>query len=218
MTKKSKSKNDETAEKANEVAGSDLQASNAENADNSEASEKAIDSEEEAQESAEELTTEELMLRANTLVGDVRDFLLDRLKHDKEGKPWAQMSEAEQREAIQAATSAAENTIRQVVQLVATKGFTTARAEIDSFKIKGRQIVITLKSVASEENVLALLSGSGNFVSLTFANDEAFDQDRAPCKPDPDQPGLSLEDGTGEEPDDEESEEGDQDEEARAAA
>lgn len=135
-------------------------------------------------------------LDTRTLVGDIRDFLLDRLKHDKEGKPWAKMTEAEQSDAIYAATGAAENLVRNAVDLVATQGFNNAKAEIDSWKVKGKQVVINLKAFASEETLLSLLN-AGSVVTLTFANDDQFDQGRAECKPDPDQPGLGIDNENG---------------------
>ena len=50
-------------------------------------------------------------LAANTLTGDVRDFLLDRVK--TLGKPWAAMSEDEQSDQIHAAKSAAEHLVKK---------------------------------------------------------------------------------------------------------
>jgi|GEM_PF-1474359 len=150
-----------------------------------------------AGEPTEQIEDAALALDTRTMVGDIRDFLLDRLKHNKEGKPWAQLSESQQSDDIYAATSAAENLVRNAVDLVATQGFNHAKAEIDSWKVKGKQVVINLKAFASEETLLSLLN-AGSVVTLTFANDDAFDQGRSECKPQPDQPGLAL-DGTNDE-------------------
>ncbi|MBI1425801.1 MAG: hypothetical protein GC149_20440 [Gammaproteobacteria bacterium] len=135
-----------------------------------------------------------IALRSKTLVGDVRDAILDTIKHEKENKAWPQMTEAQQRDCIDRCTGAAERLIREIVDIVATQGFEHTKAEIDRWKVKGRQVVLTLKSSATEQNILSLLGASGNYVTLTFANDDAFDEDRTPCSPDPDKPELGLPD------------------------
>lgn len=223
MTKKKKEKDDEVKKPTSADAetsastGEETAASAAgegAGTENTEGSSTPAEGQEDSAADAEAQHIEEIMLNSKTLVGDVRDALLDRFKQDKEGKPWAQLSEAEQRTIIESITGTAEHLVRTVVQKVATHGFTTARAEIDSWKVKGRQIVISLKSSATEENILALLHGGGNFVNLTFANDQPFDQERSACKPDPDQPDLAL-DGTNDEDEEFESE-GDETYEDRA--
>lgn len=129
-------------------------------------------------------------IAAETLVGDVRDVILDTIKHEKENKAWAQMTEIEQNALISRSTGAAELLVKKTVDLIASQGFQNAKAEIDSWKVKGRQVVITLKTAALQQNVLSLLNAGGNFVTLTFANDSAFDQSRSQCKAEPDQGSL----------------------------
>ncbi len=128
--------------------------------------------------------------RAETLVGDVRDAILDTIKAEKENKAWAKMTEDEQAILIERCADAAENLVRQAVRIIAAQGFKTARAAVDNYKGKDGGLVLTLKMVETPENLLSILGNQT--VTLIFANDDAFDQQRTPCKPDPDQAGLAL--------------------------
>ena len=41
-----------------------------------------------------------LALATETLTGDIRDFILDRLRHEQDRRPWHQRSETEQRDTV----------------------------------------------------------------------------------------------------------------------
>lgn len=142
------------------------------------------------EEEFQEEVAEDKFQLPETLVGDLRDVILDTIKHEKENKAWAQMSEKEQGDLINRATSAAETFTRQAVHVIASQGFETTAAAMDNWKVKEGEITITLKTVATQKNILSLAGVSKGLVTLTFANDEDFDRNRTELKPDPDQPEL----------------------------
>ena len=62
------------------------------------------------------------LLAVATLAGDVRDFILDRLKNDHSPLPWNLRGEAEQNRYIEQSDTAAKRLVAQVAGLVATRG------------------------------------------------------------------------------------------------
>ena len=61
------------------------------------------------------------LIAVKTMAGDVRDFILDRMKHDHSPLPWNMRNEDEQRRYIDQTTEAANRLVRRIVQLVATQ-------------------------------------------------------------------------------------------------
>ena len=57
---------------------------------------------------------------AKTLTGDIRDFLLDRVK--QMGKPFVAMTEDEQSDQIHACRDAAESLVKKAVEILASGG------------------------------------------------------------------------------------------------
>lgn len=62
------------------------------------------------------------LLAVASLAGDVRDFILDRLKNDHSALPWNLRGEAEQTRYIEQADIAARRLVAQIAGLVATRG------------------------------------------------------------------------------------------------
>jgi len=123
------------------------------------------------------LTPEEIgqaeQMSTETLLGDVRDFFLDRLRHDRNPLPWDMRPEKEQREIIDRASAAAELLIKRVVRIVAGGGRRTVRATLEQFTVKDGAKVV-LKSPASAETVVALNQCRGAEVMLVIADDTPF--------------------------------------------
>lgn len=140
----------------------------------------------------EELRTQrnnEYDVATDTLKGDVRDFLLDNLKHI--GKPWQQMGELEQEEQIDRATRAAETFVRKCVVTVAAKDQASMIGTLDSVTVKdGFKAVIKLSKTDKSRH--ELVDAQGQTVLIVVADAEQFSGEREPAKADPDQQDFGL--------------------------
>lgn len=130
-------------------------------------------------------------IQATTCTGDVRDFLLDRLKHDKNPLPWNMRSEDEQRDSIERATSAARALVEKVVRLVAADGFQTLHATLQQFTAKDG-IKVVLEMAATDENVLALNHRRGASIMMVIADDAAYTGEKAAVPITPNEPELPM--------------------------
>ncbi len=131
-------------------------------------------------------------LARKTLQGDIRDFLLDRLKHDKSPLPWDQQPEAAQRETIQAAENAAERLIEEVARIVISEGRSVVHVAVDQVVVKDG-----IKAVVSCPKVMGALehlgAAQGSTVALVFASTDSLMGQRAPRRAKPDQGDLLTE-------------------------
>src|SRR5579872_783717 len=83
-----------------------------------------------------EIGEETISLATTTLTGDLRDFILDRLRHEQNKRPWHERSEAEQRDTVHAVEAAVSRAVRQGVEIIAAGGLKTIKATIDQVTIK----------------------------------------------------------------------------------
>ena len=126
-------------------------------------------------------------LAAATLTGDVRDFLLDRVK--RLGKPWAAMSEDEQADQIHAAKDAAEHLVQQVCHIIASNGRKAVVGELRQVTQKDNiKCVIEFSKVDEQRH--AIWDAQGQTVLLVVAGADAFTGERGPAEPMPDQGSL----------------------------
>jgi hypothetical protein len=123
--------------------------------------------------------------KPDALIGQVTDFLLMELRDAKEKKPWAAMSESEQRWLIERAQGQARAVVAGIVRTIAAKGFEKIDAISDGGSWKDGEISLKLKARLTPENLEAVSTG-GNFVQVIFASVEQFDGDGA-IKAAPDQ-------------------------------
>ncbi len=120
-----------------------------------------------------------------TLTGDIRDFLVDRLRNFP--KVWANMTEAEQEAEIESATYAAENLVNNAIKLIATDGRQTVDARLEKITIsKSCELKITTNIC----NIESLTPCLNNAILLVTGGVDEFRGERAPCKADPDEPEL----------------------------
>lgn len=134
-----------------------------------------------------EMTEDEIELASETLVGDVRDFLLDRVKGIQ--KPWEKMSEYDQRDQIYAAESAARTLVRKSVKMIAAEGRKVITGNLEQVTVKdGIKAVITLSK--ADECRHELIDSCGQAVLVVVADTESFSGEREEAIPDPDQPEL----------------------------
>jgi hypothetical protein len=148
--------------------------------------------------------TEQLELSAGELVFDVRDFLLDKIKHRP--KPWSATSQAEQRDVAADCEHAAKELVRQVVEAVAARGADPIRVLLTKVNAGGDDIVITGKvkfldaePTERDTSILALHHAIGKHVMLTRATVDDYSGGGREPETDPDEPGFGFEAGDEEE-------------------
>ena len=131
---------------------------------------------------------------AETLIGDVRDFILDRLRHEQGGVPWDEREEFEQKTTIHATTEAARRLVRSVVEVVAAEGRVTLRATVKSVKNDGKEIAIAATCPITAEERHALFDSSGARILMVLPLMHVYGEGEE-VEIAPDAPGLPLEQG-----------------------
>lgn len=150
------------------------------------------------------LAAEELVLNSKSLVDDVRDFLLEQIKHRP--KPWSATSQAEQRDIAAACEQNAKELVRKTIEAVAVgRAANPIRCLLESFVEKdGIKVTLKVKPIAEEDSLAAIVGlhkARGKHVMLTVAALEDYSEGRD-VETDPDEPQLGFEAGTDEYPDD----------------
>ena len=123
-------------------------------------------------------------LAVSTLTGDVRDFLLDRVK--QLGKPWVAMTEKEQSDQIHAARDAAERLVKKAVEIIASEGRKALVGQLVKVNIKDRlQCQVDFSKMDEQRH--ELIDSTGMPVLLVVADSAQFTGERAPAEPTRDQ-------------------------------
>ncbi len=148
----------------------------------------------EKKDKAEDLGSE---IARTTCTGDVRDFLLDYLKNDKNPLPWNVRGEAEQAETIERATRAAGALVERVVEIVSADGRRTISATLESFTIKDG-ITAKIKTTRSDDTLLALNHARGTPLQIVIADDAPYVGELKPVRIEPDQGAIFDETKAGE--------------------
>lgn len=143
-----------------------------------------------------EVEVDAASLAKETLTGDLRDIMLRRIK--ALSKPWNRMSEAEQRAVISGVEFDVRGAVRRVLEVFAADGRTTIAATLEQVVFKdGIKAVLTAS--AFDPNRHDLADATGKKVLVVVADVDAYDGEREPAEPDPDQGELPVE-GDDEEP------------------
>jgi len=159
----------------------------------------AVDARDENQDRATDLMTDRLVaiaetaeLDRGTLVGDVRDTLLDLFKANP--KPWSALLEDQQRRVADALETAARTIVRSIVVIVAEDDAAggTIHAKLESYAEKGG-LKIALTANGDRDTVLALHDAVGQQVVVKRADTNRYGGERRPLQTDPDQAGLGFE-------------------------
>lgn len=125
-------------------------------------------------------------LAAETMTGDIRDFILDRLKHEQSKAPWHQRSESDQRETVHQVESAVRATVRKAVEIMAGHGRRTIKATIEQITIKdGYKAVLTCSKHDNNRHHLA--DAQGATVLIVVADPDEFTGERGEVEIVPDQ-------------------------------
>lgn len=133
--------------------------------------------------------TAQINLAAETLTGDVRDFILDRLHHELDKRPWTERSENEQRRTVSDVEVCARHLVRRAVEVISAKGNRVIKATIESVTVKeGIKAVLTMSKF--DEHRHNLIDATGSAILIVVADPEEFTGERAPVTIKPDQPEL----------------------------
>lgn len=141
-----------------------------------------------------EVSDNTLKLARETMTGDLRDCLLDFLKHEKNPLPWNMRTEDAQREAIEKCSRAAMAAVERAVSIIAADGRPTILATCDQVTVKdGIKAVVSLsKSDALRHE---LVDSQGKTVLIVVTDADRYEGEREPAVPQPNQPDLSDGDG-----------------------
>ncbi len=153
-------------------------------------------------------------IAANTLRGDVRDFLLQWIRNLP--KAWPQLGEAEQKNVAAAADKQAEALVRHVTNLVGSQGFRSFEVSVGDFQKKGNRLEAKFATPYSRENLIEMAeAGEAGPIMLALVSRDVFEGERAPAKVMKDQPDLM--DGEGENAGEQADASGEQQEQVAAA-
>lgn len=140
------------------------------------------------------------IVEADTLAGDVRDCLLEIIKHRP--KPWGQMTEAEQNDTARTIEYASRDLVTKVVEAIAAKQAenTPIRAILESYTEKdGIKAALKIKTIGEDDAAVAVVSlhkARGKVVMITLASAQDYMGERGEFEADPDQAGLEFEAGS----------------------
>lgn len=127
-------------------------------------------------------------VKADTLVGDVRDLILQEMRDAKEALPWTTRTEKQQADMIDRADRFARNVVARVVNLVASGNNPAVPVTVKQWTVSD-ELKVQLSGAASHSNVTSMLDG-GQIGYLVFADKEPFQGEREPVQPAKDQPDL----------------------------
>lgn len=163
---------------------------NGSNGANGAASTSADEAAERARQALDEAERERVFdMATTTLTGDLRDFILDRLRHEQNKQPWHMRSEADQRFTVNDVETAVRYAVARAVEIIAAKGQNAIKATLTQVTFKeGIKASIELSSSEPMRHVLA--DATGGKIVIFVADPEQFDGERAPAEVIPDQGDL----------------------------
>lgn len=126
-----------------------------------------------------------------TMTGDLRDCLLDFMKHEKNPLPWNMRTEDQQREVIEKVTKAVGVAVEKAVKIIASDARSVIEGTLDKIVVKdGIKAEISLSQHNSFRH--SLIDAQGDVVMMVVANTAAYEGERKAAKPDPDQKDLPI--------------------------
>lgn len=118
-------------------------------------------------------------LQAETLTGDIRDFMLTWIREMQ--KPFQQMSESQQRDVVEAIEGFARELVGGVISVASAGGFEKAFVKLGQFTVK-EGIEAKIITDRSERNLLNFNDFAGKSAMLIFADPQEFEGARAPAR------------------------------------
>lgn len=133
-----------------------------------------------------------------TMTGDLRDVLLNFLKHEKNPLPWNMQTEDQQSALIEKVTNACQIAVERAVKTIAADGRKAIICMLDQVKVKDG-IKAVLKLSKEDEQRHALMDSQGSTVLLVVADIESYTGERKAALPEPNQNRLPMDDEDGSE-------------------
>lgn len=127
--------------------------------------------------------------RAEVLRGQVRDAVLAKLRSLE--KPFAQLSESEQRTMTQQVDLFARTMLVDVVDCVAAHGFAVIRGNMEQAVVKDG-VKIVIKAMVNDDDMASLVHAVKKNVAIVVADVDAFLGEKGPARIDPDQKELPV--------------------------
>jgi hypothetical protein len=127
---------------------------------------------------------------SGTLVGDIRDTMLDLFK--SRPKTWSQMSEAEQRDTSKGLENVAKLLLRKLTIVIAEQDEVSVHATLKGYSVKGGAFKLNAEAKGDEETALRLFEMDGHAVVIMSAEAERFFGQRKDADVLADQPTLPL--------------------------
>lgn len=132
----------------------------------------------------------------DTLMGDVRDVMLGRIRTTQ--KPWEQMTEAEQTDLANGIDLAARDMVRRTVRLLARHEWPHVVCVLSEIKIGGKNgIDIRMTAPNISQNRKTLGDHVNTMAQVVMVDSDQFMGQRRGVDIKPDQPDLPMEDGDG---------------------
>jgi hypothetical protein len=129
-------------------------------------------------------------LAAETMLGDLRDFILDRLRNSHDALPWNMRGEAEQRELVADTERACRHLVEQCCAMIASGGQQAARGGLVKLQAKGTALQMQIDVPASDPLRHALVDRVGGAVMIVLSSPDEYAGQRAPVAINPDQPDM----------------------------
>jgi hypothetical protein len=128
-----------------------------------------------------------------TMTGDLRDVLLNFLKHEKNPLPWNMQTEDQQSALIEKVTHSCQVAVERAVKTIAADGRKAIVCMLDKVTVKdGIQAVLKLSK--EDEQRHSLIDSQGSTVLLVVADIEAYTGERKAALPEPNQNSLPMDD------------------------
>ena len=138
---------------------------------------------------ADDASEDAIIMARDTIVGDLRDMILDQLRHNHDALPWNARTENKQRETVELVTKAVQHAVDKAVRLIASDGRPFLMGTLAKVQIKdGIQAQINLSK--SDPLRHSLIDAQGQTVMVIVADSDAFSGTRGDVKTTPDQSSL----------------------------
>lgn len=139
-----------------------------------------------------DLDRRNIIVSMNTLSGDLRDFVLERLKWDKSPLPWDVQSEAAQKDIIERVTDYSTRFVEKAVTMIAASGRPVMVGTLKKAQAKDT-IQTQIDFVKSDPLRHELFDSVGQSVLVVVSNSDPFIGSRGDVKINPDQSKMYLE-------------------------
>ena len=139
-----------------------------------------------SQEEADKENEQVADIARETMAGDLRDCILDFMKHDKNPLPWNLQGESSQRETVEKVTSAVRVAVEKAVHIIAADARPTIVATLKKVTI-GDEIKAELALGKGNPLRHALSDSQGQEVLIVVIASDPYEGEKAPVTISPDQ-------------------------------